>query len=187
MGRPLRDRLAQVVRERGIIHFEEPVTLSSGETSRDFIDVKAALARGEDLELACRVLIEEVKDLDFDAVGGITMGADQFAHVVSVLANKEWFVVRKAPKGRGTNQLVEGARLGPGRRVLVVEDVATTGGSMAKACDVAEELGAQVVGAVSVVDRGSSAARYFETRSIPYRPLLTYAELGIEPVTSAAP
>ncbi|MGD0320240.1 MAG: orotate phosphoribosyltransferase [Acidimicrobiales bacterium] len=178
----LREQLVGVIRMRGLMRFDEPVTLASGEKSREFIDTKAALSRGEDLELACNALLERVSDLDFDAVGGMTMGADQFAHVVAVLARREWFVVRKAPKGRGTDRLLEGAKVGAGWRVLVVDDVVTTGGSMRKACETIEQVRAEVVGAVAIVDRGEAAARYFEERKIPYRSVLTYRDLGIEPV-----
>jgi len=178
----LREQVVDVIRERGLIRFDEPVTLASGEKSREFVDGKAALSRGEDLELACRALLEHVSDLDFDAIGGMTMGADQFAHVVAVFARKEWFVVRKTPKGRGTNRLVEGAKVGRGWRVLVVDDVVTTGGSMRKACETIEQVGAQVVGAVALVDRGEVAARYFDERGIHYRPVVTYRDLGMEPV-----
>jgi orotate phosphoribosyltransferase len=170
------------VRTHGLLKLPEPVKLASGEFSRDFVDGKAALARGEDLETACRALLERVGDLRFDAIGGLTMGADQFAHVVSVLAKCEWFVVRKEPKGRGTNKLVEGARVGPGTRVLLVDDVVTTGGSIQKAFDAIVSLGAEVVGAVTLVDRGDVAARFFQSRGIPYFPLVTYRDLGIEPV-----
>jgi orotate phosphoribosyltransferase len=178
----LRDQVIGVIRQRGLIHFDEPVALASGEMSRDFIDAKAALSRGDDLTLACRAIIEELGPLDFDAIGGMTLGADQFAHVVAVLAHKQWFVVRKDPKGRGTNQLVEGAKVGPGWRVLLVDDVVTTGGSIRKACEVIEEIGAEVVGAVTLVDRGDAASAFFAERSIPYSPMVTYRDLGIEPV-----
>jgi orotate phosphoribosyltransferase len=175
-------RLVGVIRERGLIRFDEPVELASGEMSREFVDGKAALSRGEDLELACRVLLELVGDLDFEAIGGLTMGADQFAHVAAVLARKEWFVVRKDPKGRGTNRRVEGAKVRRGWRVLLVDDVVTTGGSMQRACEALDDLGAEVVGAVALVDRGDSAARFFAARDIPYRSVLTYRDLEIEPV-----
>jgi len=183
----LRDHVIAIIRERGLVHFDEPVTLASGEKSRDFIDAKAALSRGEDLELACRALLEAVGDVEFDAVGGMTMGADQFAHVTAVLAGKEWFVVRKAPKGRGTNQLVEGAKLGPGMRVVLADDVVTTGGSIRKACEVVEEMGPEVVAAVTLVDRSGAATSYFEERRIPYRALVTFRDLGIEPVAQGGP
>jgi len=178
----LKEQVIEIVRDRGMIRFEEPVTLASGEKSREFIDGKAALSRGEDLELACRALLAQVDDLEFDAVGGLTMGADQFAHVLAVIGKKEWFVVRKDPKGRGTNRLVEGAKVGPGWKVLLVDDVVTTGGSIRKACEAIEQLGAAVVGAVTLVDRGEVATAYFKERQIPYRPMVSYRDLGIEPV-----
>jgi orotate phosphoribosyltransferase len=176
-------RVAQIVSERGLIRFEEPVTLASGEMSKEFVDGKAALSKGEDLELACRAMIDAIADMDFDAIGGLTMGADQFAHVVAVLAKKEWFVVRKEPKGRGTNRFVEGARVGGGWDVVVVDDVVTTGGSIRKACESVEHLGARVVCAAALVDRGELAGRYFGERSIPYRAVISYRDLGIPPVT----
>ena len=180
-----RGRLARVILRRGLVRFDEPVTLASGQKSREFIDGKAALSRGEDLELACRMLVHLVWDLPFDAIGGLTLGADQFAHVVAVLARKEWFVVRKDPKGRGTNRLVEGAKVGSGWRVLLADDVVTTGGSIRRACETVEQLGAEVVGAVALVDRGEVATRYFAERAIPYRALLNYRDLDIAPVGDA--
>jgi orotate phosphoribosyltransferase len=178
----LRDKLIDVVRERGLTHLPEPVVLASGELSRDFVDAKAALSRGADLKLACEALLESLGGRDFDAVGGLTMGADQFAHVVAVLADRQWFVVRKEPKGRGTNKLVEGAAVTSGTRVLLVDDVVTTGGSIQKAYDAMVSLGAVVVAAVTLVDRGDVAAGFFRDKGIPYFPLVTYRDLGIEPV-----
>ena len=158
--------------------------LASGQLSRDFVDVKVALARGDDLRVACQALIERVASagVDYDAIGGLTMGADQFAHGVAVLAGKDWFVVRKEPKGRGTNKLVEGATVGEGTRVLLVDDVVTTGGSIRKAYDVITSLGATVVAAVTVVDRGEVAARFFDEKAVVYIPMVTYRDLGIDPL-----
>jgi len=178
----LHDQVVEIVRRRGLRRLPEPVVLASGQTSRDFVDVKVALARGDDLRIACQALIERVAGVDYDAIGGLTMGADQFAHGVAVLAGKDWFVVRKEPKGRGTNKLAEGAAVGEGTRVLLVDDVVTTGGSIRKAHDVITSLGAVVVAAVTVVDRGDVAARFFEEKAIAYLPIVTYRDLGIDPV-----
>jgi orotate phosphoribosyltransferase len=177
-----RARVAQVVLEHGVRHFDEAVQLASGAWSHDFVDAKRALARGGDLELACRALVDLVADLDFDVVGGLTMGADQFAHGIAMVTGTEWFVVRKEPKGRGTNQLVEGAAVGPGRRALVVEDVATSGGSLRKAVDEVLRQGAEVVAAVVLIDRGEMARACFDDLELPYRALLTYRDLGIAPL-----
>ncbi|MBV8161719.1 MAG: orotate phosphoribosyltransferase [Acidimicrobiia bacterium] len=177
-----RERVIAIVRERGLLRLPEPVVLASGELSRDFIDGKAALSQGDALRLACEAILEHVGDVEFDAVGGLTMGADQFAHGIAVLTGRQWFVVRKEPKGRGTNKLVEGAKVGTGTRVLLVDDVVTTGGSIQKAHDAITALGATVVAAATLVDRGDIAVRYFRDRDVPYSPVVTYRDLGIEPV-----
>lgn len=182
MPTSLRERAIEIVRTKGMLRLDEPVKLASGQMSRDFIDGKAALASGEDLEVASRALVEAAAGIEFDAIGGLTMGADQFAHVVAVLARKDWFVVRKEPKGRGTNRLVEGSKIGPGVRVLLVDDVVTTGGSIQNAYEVIAGLGAEVVGAVTLIDRGDVAGRFFEEKGIPYVSVVTYRDLGIEPV-----
>lgn len=180
----LREQLLDVVLREGYIQLDEAVQLRSGEWSRDFIDGKRALSRGAHLELACRELVGMLAErgIDFDAVGGLTLGADHFSHGTAIVADKEWFVVRKEPKGRGTNQLVEGTTLGEGVRVLLVDDVVSTGGSIKQAWQSIEDTGAQIVAAVTLVDRGDVAAEFFADVGVPYLPLFTYEDLGIEPL-----
>lgn len=179
-----RAELLEVVRARGYLRLDEPVRLASGEWSRDFVDVKAALADGAALRLACEELLAVAEGLGaaFDALGGMTMGADCFAHGAAVLGGLRWFVVRTAPKGRGTDRLVEGAALAPGVRVLLVDDVATTGGSILRAHDAVLATGAEVVGAVTLLDRGERTAKAFADLGVPYAAVLNYRDLGIEPV-----
>lgn len=183
----LKAAVLELVRTKGLRHFDEPVQLSSGEYSQDFIDAKRALADGRDLAVACRAMAEIVAaaGVEFDAVGGLTLGADQFAHGVAIVADKGWFVIRKQPKGRGTDQWVEGTPLGPGVRVLLVDDVVTTGGSIQKAYEQVIAQGAEVVFAITTVDRGEVARRYFEEKQVPYQPLLTYTDLDIPPIGGA--
>jgi orotate phosphoribosyltransferase len=179
-----RERLVQVVRTKGYEYRDEPFELSSGKLSHDFVDGKRALAAGADLELACRYFVALAAEagVAFEAVGGLTMGADQFAHGVAIVAGCDWFVVRKAPKGRGTNKVLEGADI-TGRRVVVCEDAVSTGGSILKAIEAAEAHGATVVGAFTLVDRGDAFTAVMRDRGIWYRPIMTYHDLGIEPIS----
>ena len=182
----MRAELLEVVRSKALLQFDEPRELSSGEMSRDFVDVKRGLARGADLWLGCAVMARTVvgAGVGFNAVGGLTLGADQFSHgVATYLADDcEWFVVRKKPKGRGTNQLIEGSQLDGSSRVLLVEDAVTTGGSIQQAYQHVVDTGATVVAASTMVDRGDEAAGYFEERGVAYLPVFTYRDLGIEPI-----
>jgi len=184
-----RGELLEAVKAKGLRYFEEPVRLASGEESHWFFDAKRALAEGPDLAAACRAMAAVAADLGvtYDAVGGLTMGADQFAHGLAVLTGTRWFVVRKQPKGRGTNQLVEGALLEPGVRVLLLEDTVTTGGSIVLAHAAVSETGATVAAAVTLVDRGDLAAGWFADRDVPYAAVFTYADLGIDPVKVGRP
>lgn len=162
--------------------------MSSGALSHWFCDAKRALAQGRHLALACGAMAEVVSehDVSFDSVGGMTMGADQFAHGIAVLFDRRWFVVRKQPKGRGTDRLIEGARLDESSRVLIVEDVVTTGASMLRAAEVVRETGATIVAATALIDRGSELAKRFMSESIIYLPMATYGDLGIPAVGEEA-
>lgn len=181
----LRNELIDIVRTRGLQYHEHRVQLAAGKMSHYFIDGKRALRSGRDLSTAGAALLELVKDLgvDFDAVGGLTNGADHLAHIVAVLADREWFFVRKKAKDRGTRQRIEGAILDSTVRVLLVDDVVTSGGSIVEALVEIERTGAQIVGAISLVDRDDKAAKHFAGRGIPYAPLVWYGDLGIPSVS----
>jgi orotate phosphoribosyltransferase len=178
-----RAALLAVLRDRGLLELDEPVELSSGQRSRFFLDAKQALSRGEDLALACRCLLDvaAAHGVEFDACGGLTLGADQFAHGVAVVGSKEWFVVRKQPKGRGTDRYVEGADL-DGKRVLLVDDVITTGGSSLTALERVTAEGGTVVLASTLVARSDEPATRFAAAGVDFVPLFTYADLGIPAV-----
>jgi orotate phosphoribosyltransferase len=177
----------EVIERRGHLVLDEPVELRSGARSRHFVDGKRALARGDDLRLAATALLDLLADaaVRFDAVGGLTMGADHLAHAMALLAGDvEWFSVRKAAKGRGTNQRVEGAALTAGRRAVVLEDVVTTGTSILEAVEAVRATGAEVVFATGIVDRGDEGGAALAAAGVPYRALLTYRDLGIPAVGS---
>lgn len=184
----LSDFRAQLIKivQGGLTTRDEPLQLASGDMSRNFVDCKKALAKGSDLRLAGEALaaLAESLGVTYDAVGGLTMGADALAHAVAILTGAEWFSVRKKEKDRGTRKRIEGAELGPRRRVLLVDDVVTRGGSIFDALYAIQETGAEVVAAVTLVDRGTYGEKKFIEADIPYRALVTFEDLGIPAVGS---
>ncbi len=174
-------KMLEILRSNGLTELPEPVQLASGNYSRYFVDGKVALGAGDDLRLAIEVINERVASagVDFDAVGGLTLGADALCVAIAVVNGANWFIVRKEPKGRGTNRLIEGTRIGEGSRVLLIDDVVTTGGSIMKAYEIVQNTGARVAAAATLVDRGDDARRSFDELGVPYFPMVTYEDLGI--------
>jgi orotate phosphoribosyltransferase len=180
----LRDEVVALVRERGYEWREEPFELASGQLSHDYIDGKYAIDSGPRLRLVSRAVVVAANSIgaSFDAVGGPTMGAEALAHGIAMVADCKWFSVRKKPKPRGREQWIEGNRLKPETRVLLVDDVVTTGDSIMTAYDHVVATGASVVGVVTLVDRGESGGQLFAKRGVPYTALVTYRDLEIEQV-----
>ncbi|MDT5097949.1 MAG: orotate phosphoribosyltransferase [Mycobacterium sp.] len=174
----------ELIRTRGYEHRDEPFKLASGQLSHDYIDGKYAVDTGERLTVVSRAVaaLAADKGIEFDAVGGLTMGADPLAHGVAMVTGKAWFSVRKEQKQRGREQWVEGTRLTEGTRVLLVDDVISTGGSTALAFDRIAPLGVVVTGVIPMVDRGDVAATLFAERNVPFVALVTYRDLRIEPI-----
>ena len=173
-----------LIRTRAHERREEPFRLVSGQLSHDYIDGKYAIDNGERLSIVSRAVADlaQLNGIEFDAVGGLTMGADPLAHGVSMVTGAAWFSVRKEQKSRGREQWIEGTRIEPGTRVLLVDDVISTGGSTRKAYDRVTAAGAVVTGVIPMVDRGDVAAELFGSLGVPFVALVTYRDLGIEPV-----
>ncbi|MFQ5556825.1 MAG: orotate phosphoribosyltransferase [Acidimicrobiales bacterium] len=176
----------EILARRAVTEFETPIVLASGQTSRFFVDGKAGLSRPDDLRTACEAIhgLVEAAGIDYDAVGGLTLGADHLCVGVALVSGKEWFIVRKEAKKRGTARRIEGARLGPGRKVLVVDDVVSTGGSLFSAIDAIAETGAEVVAASTLLDRGDLAGVVLEERGIAYFALTSYRDFEMPPVVA---
>ena len=185
---PLRAGLQQILRTKALSHRDEEIQLACGAMSRDFIDGKEAFAAWQDLKVACDAIVEAVgaAGIEFDAAGGPTLGADALAVGIAAVSDTRWFIVRKRQKGRGTGRRIEGLQIGPGDRVLLVEDVVTTGGSVIDALGAVRQTGAEVVAAVTLADRGDTARHAFDRLGVPYFPMATYADLGIDPVVPPA-
>ncbi len=180
----LRDQVISLLKARGYERREEPFQLASGAWSHDYVDCRRALARGDGLELASRAVVAHLasRGIQFDAVGGLTMGADPLAHGIAVVTGGAWFSVRKEAKEHGKGRLIEGCAVEAGVRVVLVEDVVTSGGSMVRALDAVEATGADVVAAVPLLDRGDGARVRFQQRKVLYLPVATYRDLAIDPV-----
>ncbi|MFV0259732.1 MAG: orotate phosphoribosyltransferase [Acidimicrobiales bacterium] len=180
----LRARARELLAEKAVLRFDEPIRLASGALSTVFVDGKAGLAHGPDLRLASQALAAMLTEagVEFDAVGGPTLGADHIAVGLALVTDRSWFFVRKEPKDRGTGRQIEGATIGPGTRVVVVEDAISTGGSLLRAIDVVAATGATIVAAAGLIDRGDVCRPALEARGIPLFTLADYRDLGLEPV-----
>lgn len=178
------DQARRLIKDHGYEYREVPFRLSSGPLSHDYIDGKRAIAAGERLRVVSKAMIDHATkhDMAFTHVGGLTMGADLLAGGITLTAGAEWFSVRKEPKKHGLQKWIEGSELGPAHRVLLVDDVVTTGRSIFKAYEKVREVRAEVIGVIPMVDRGEEAWQTFARLGVPYAPLLTYRDLGIDPV-----
>jgi orotate phosphoribosyltransferase len=163
-------------------------TLASGRTSHYYVDGRKVTLSAEGAALIGAGVLEAIADLPgVAAVGGLTMGADPIVGATLAVAGAgprpglRGFLVRKEAKGHGTGQLVEGP-VEAGMEVVVVEDVATTGGSALKAVEAVEAMGAKVVRVVALLDRLEGASAAFAARGVDFRALATIRDLGVEPL-----
>ncbi|MFA6170056.1 MAG: orotate phosphoribosyltransferase [Candidatus Margulisiibacteriota bacterium] len=131
--------------------------LASGKKSNLYIDCRRITLHPQGAKLIGRIILEKIKGLRVDAIGGLTLGADPIASSVVMLSDIPGFIVRKKEKEHGTKQKIEG-HLQPGWKVVVVEDVSTSGGSALQAIEAVEAAGASVLKVISVVDREEGAA-----------------------------
>ncbi|HTW19302.1 MAG TPA: orotate phosphoribosyltransferase [Mycobacteriales bacterium] len=155
-----RDELLTRIKQDAVVHGR--VTLSSGQDADYYVDLRRVTLSAAAAPLVGRVMLDLTADLDFDAVGGLTLGADPVAaamlHAAAASGRKlDAFVVRKQGKAHGLQRRIEGPDVA-GRRVLAVEDTSTTGGSVLTAVGALREAGADVVGVAVIVERGAADA-----------------------------
>lgn len=176
-------RLSALVKDLAVIH--EKVTLASGRESDFYVDMRRATLHHEAAPLIGHVMLDLLEEAgfapgeDYVAVGGLTMGADPVAAAMLHAAasrglNLDAFVVRKAAKDHGMKRRIEGPDV-KGKRVVVLEDTSTTGGSPLEAAKALQEAGAEVVAVAVIVDRSTGAQERIEAEGFPY-----FHALGLE-------
>lgn len=175
-----RESLKSEIVNKAVVHGK--VILSSGKEAEYYVDLRRVTLDAVAAPLVGEVMLELTKHLDFDAVGGLTLGADPVAtamlHAAAQQGRKlDAFVVRKSEKAHGLQRRVEGPDV-KGRRVLAVEDTSTTGGSVLMAVEALRAEGAEVVAVAVIVDRGSAGPKIAEA-GLTYLAAYTLEDLGL--------
>jgi orotate phosphoribosyltransferase len=155
--------------------------LSSGRRSDFYIDVKQTTLDPEGSLLVAEMMLHEVMSSRIDSIGGLTLGADPIIGSVVMLSAQRnhpirGFIVRKGPKGHGKGGLIEG-RIKEGDRVIIIDDVITTGSSAYKAVQAVEELKCKVVKVIPLVDRNEGGGEFFESKGYEYDPIIRMEEI----------
>ena len=178
-----RGRLVAIIRERSFQSGRE-IKLASGRTSTYYFNMKPTMLDAEGSHAIATLILAAIADMDADLIGGLEMGAMPIAAAVAAVSHAgkqpvNAFFVRKQAKEHGTKSLIEGLPNGDslkGKRVVIVEDVTTTGGSAVKAAEAVRAEGAQVVGVVTVIDREEGAHEAFAAAGLTMTPILTLTD-----------
>ncbi|MDO8307437.1 MAG: orotate phosphoribosyltransferase [Actinomycetota bacterium] len=172
----LRDQIVEKAVVRG------KVVLSSGREADYYVDLRRVTLDATAAPLVGQVMLELTQDWEYQAVGGLTLGADPVAmamlHAAAATGRSlDAFVVRKSEKQHGLQRRIEGPGVS-GRSVLAVEDTSTTGSSVLMAVDALVAEGARIAGVAVIVDRGAGPT--VEQRGLAYRSAFALADLGLE-------
>ena len=174
--------LIAAIKNLAVVH--QRVTLSSGREADYYVDMRRVTLDGAASPLVGRVMRDLVSDWDFEAVGGLTLGADPVAtsmlHAAAAAGGRlDAFVVRKEQKAHGLQRRIEGTEVA-GRRVVAVEDTSTTGASVLTAIAALREAGAEMAGVAVIVDRGTGAAEKIQAEGLEYRYAISSSDLGLD-------
>ena len=176
----VREELYHLLAERAF-RFGDFV-LTSGRRSDFYFNGKEVTLEGRGLYLVSQLVLERCRALRVDAVGGLTLGADPIVAGVAALSGADHavraFIVRKQTKEHGTGSLIEGPALRAGDRVMVVDDVITTGGSLLRAYDALQGLGVDVVEALALVDREEGGREAIEARGLAVHSLFQRSQFS---------
>ncbi|HII61831.1 orotate phosphoribosyltransferase [Pyrococcus horikoshii] len=173
----MKDELINLIINEGCIKFGHFV-LTSGKESNYYIDIKSLITNPKALRIIAKLIKEKAEELNlnYDKIAGPELGAVPIATALSLETNKPLLIVRKKKKEHGTGKVIEG-NVQKGDKVLLVEDVTTTGGSVIRAAKILREHGADVVGIFVVVDREEGAKENIEKEGFKFYPLVLVSEL----------
>ena len=175
----IKSELIEQIKQTAVVHGK--VTLSSGKEADYYVDLRRVTLDAVAAPLVGQAMLDATKDFDYEAVGGLTLGADPVATAMMHVAKQNGrilnsFVVRKEGKAHGLQKRIEGSDVN-GKRVLAVEDTSTTGSSVLTAVEALTEAGAIVVGVAVVVDRG--AGQKITDAGLKYVAVVSLSELGL--------
>ena len=174
-----RARLFDIIKSKSFVRGH--VVLASGKESDHYFDMKPSMFDPEGAELLAELLYARIASVDGDIVGGLEMGAVPLITPISIASRRAGrplpgFFVRKTVKDHGTKKLVEGLSDVKGKRVVIVEDVTTTGGSAMKAVEALTAAGATIVLVISILDREENAKKIYADAGIPFASLFKASE-----------
>ena len=181
----MKKRLIDLIIERTFRFSDKPMfKLASGKMSSYYFNCKPATLNSEGMYLIGNLLYDLIKSRTSwkaRGVGGLTLGADPISNAIAYTCylkgeEMESFVVRKEPKKHGTMLWVEG-NVGNGDKVIIIEDVITTGGSTIKAIDRAKKCGLKVLGVIVLIDRQEGGKEKIEAKGVKVETLLTREEI----------
>ena len=184
-----RERLIERIRDLAYLYSEnEDFTLASGRKSKHFFDMKPVMMDPECAHLLGVLIHHQIQSIgNVDAVGGLELGAVPLTGIAIAKAGRgsslKGFIVRKEPKGRGGRKTgnppgIEGASLQSGQRIVLLEDVTTTGGSALKAADRLIEMGCDVASCITILDRQEGGSEAFQEAGITLTPLTLKSEIA---------
>lgn len=174
-----RTRLLDLIAKQA--YSEGDFTLSSGQKSDYYIDGKMVTLHPEGAALVGEVIFDMIKDRRVDAIGGLMIGADPMATAVALVSHLRHkpifaFIVRKEAKKHGTSKLTEGP-VNSGSRVVIVDDVITTGASLIQAVDAVREIGCEIVSVIALVDREQGGRSAIEAEGLNYEPIFSISDV----------
>ncbi len=161
--------------------FKEKIILSSGKESDFYIDARLVTLSAPGAYLCAKIILDLIKGDCADAVGGLTLGADPLVGAIGALSYQSGrpvntFIIRKEPKAHGKQQQIEGPLLKKDARVILIDDVATTGKAFLQSLDVLEKIGVKIIKAVCIVDRQEGAKEALAKRRCELVSIFTSAD-----------